>query len=412
VPFVDKPIIFIEKSNYLYLMFNTIQKLSQKYFSEAIEFRHQMHRFPELSFEEKETALLIAKELDKISVPYKKNIGGNGIVATLEGKSSNKKIIALRADFDALPIHEETNLDFSSENKGVMHACGHDIHTSSLLSVLRVLNDLKDKWEGTIHFVFQHAEELLPGGAKQMIEANLFGSLQPEFVIAQHVDPDIEVGCFGFKSGRYMASNDEIYLTIEGKGGHGAMPHKINDTVLSASQIIVNLQQIASRLVPSTVPMVLSFGRMIAEGATNVIPEKVEIAGTFRMFDEDLRKEVHQHIKRIAESTAESFGTSCVVDIRKGYPVVDNNIELTEIARKLVEKDLGEDKLVDLDFRMTSEDFGYFSQSYKSLFYRLGVGHENPELNYPLHSSKFNPNEDALLHSIQYMTALALKLLS
>ncbi len=392
-------------------MFDKINDLSQKYFSSAIAFRQKMHRKPELSFEEEETALLISKELELLSVPFIKGVGGNGLVATLKGKNSNKRIIALRADFDALPINEDTNLDFASENNGVMHACGHDMHTASLLSVLRVLNDSKEEWEGTIHFVFQHAEELLPGGAKQMLEADLFGDLQPEFVIAQHVDPDIEVGTFGFKSGKYMASNDEIYLTIEGHGGHAAMPHKINDTVLSASQTIVNLQQIASRLVPSTVPMVLSFGKIQAEGATNVIPDRVEIAGTFRMFDEEIRKEVYQHINRIAESTSQSFGTTCKVDIRRGYPVVDNNEELTNTAKRIVEGNWGKDKIINLDYRMTSEDFGYFSQKYKSLFYRLGVGHKDQALNFPLHSAKFNPNEDALFYSIWFMSTLALDLL-
>ncbi len=392
-------------------MVEKVKVLSHKYSEGAVAYRRHIHSHPELSFKEKNTALFIAEELDRISISYRKNIGGNGIVATLQGKSPNKKIIALRADFDALPIHEETNLSFSSQNKGVMHACGHDIHTSSLLSVIKVLKDLKEEWEGTIHFVFQHAEELLPGGAIQMIDANLFGDLQPEYVIAQHVDPDIEVGSFGFKSGRYMASNDEVYLTIEGKGGHGAMPHKINDTVLAAAQVLVNLQQISSRLIPSNIPMVLSFGRMIAEGATNVIPEKVEIAGTFRMFDEELRKEVHQHIKRISESTAEAYGTKCIVDIRKGYPVVENNNGLVEIAKELVVDNWGEDKLIELDYRMTSEDFGYFSQKYKSLFYRLGVGHKDKTMNYPLHSSKFNPDEEALKYSIQFMSDLAIKLL-
>lgn len=392
-------------------MLDQVEKLSKQYYLEALAFRRQIHQYPELSFKEEKTALLITQELEKMDVSFQKNVGGNGIVAVLKGERAGGKVIALRADFDALPIEEETNLDFSSKNKGVMHACGHDMHTASLLFVLKVLKDLKHEWAGTIYFVFQHAEELLPGGAKQMLEANLFGDLPPEFIVAQHVEPDIECGYLGFKEGRYMASNDEVYLTVEGKGGHGAMPHKINDTVLAASQIIVNLQQIASRLIPSKVPMVLSFGKFIANGATNVIPDRVNIEGTFRMFDEELRKEVHQHIKRIAESTASSYGTSCKVEIRKGYPVVENNKELTLTAKQLVIDLFGKEKICDLDYRMTSEDFGYFSQKYKSLFYRLGVGHKEKSLNYPLHSSKFNPNEEALKYSIEFMSNLALKLL-
>jgi len=393
-------------------MKNKVIKLSERYYTEAVEFRQLMHRHPELSFEEFNTADLICNKLDQLLVPFKRGVGGNGIVATLKGKNPDSKIIALRADFDALPIHEETDLSFCSLNEGVMHACGHDFHTASLLSVIKVLKDLKTEWEGTVHFVFQHAEELLPGGAIQMLEAKLFRDSQPECIVAQHVDPDLKSGTFGFKAGKYMASNDEIYLTVKGKGGHGALPHKIDDTVLAASQIIVSLQQIASRNVPSNVPMVLSFGKMIADGATNVIPDKVEIAGTFRMFDEDLRKVVHQQIINIAESTAKAFGCECEVDIRKGYPVVENDTELTEIAREIVKEDLGSNKCHKLDYRMTSEDFGYFTQKYKALFYRLGVAHDETALNFPLHSSKFNPKEDALKYSIQFMSTLALKLLS
>jgi amidohydrolase len=393
-------------------MQDKVKALSKKYFQDAVQLRRYMHQYPELSFKETQTANLIAKELEKNNISYQKNIGGNGIVATLKGRNPNKRIIALRADFDALPILEETALEFSSKNKGIMHACGHDMHTASLLSVLKLLNDLKTSWEGTIHFVFQHAEELLPGGAKQMLDANLFGDLQPEFVVAQHVDPDIETGYFGFKSGRYMASNDEIYLTIEGKGGHAAIPHKITDTVLATSQIIINLQQIASRLVPPDIPMVLSFGKLIANGATNVIPNRVDVEGTFRMFDEAQREKVHQHIIRIAESTATSFGTKCKVDIKKGYPVVDNNKELNRIAKQIVSDIFNKNKIIDLGYRMTSEDFGFFSQKYKSLFYRLGVAHKEKSLNYPLHSSRFNPDENALKYSIEFMTMLALKLLS
>lgn len=392
-------------------MKSKIKRLTETYYKDAVDFRQVMHRNPELSFKEFDTAQLITDALDQLSVPYKKNVGGNGIVATLKGKNPESRIIALRADFDALPIHEETGLSFCSTNAGVMHACGHDFHTASLLSVLKVLKDLISEWEGTIHFVFQHAEELLPGGAIQMIEADLFGDLQPEYVIAQHVDPDLKVKTFGFKSGKYMASNDEIYLTVKGKGGHGALPHKINDTVLAASQIIVSLQQIASRLVPSNVPMVLSFGKMIADGATNIIPDKVEIEGTFRMFDENLRQEVHEHIINIAESTAIAHGSICEVNIKKGYPVVENNEVLAEKAIQIVTSDFGTENLHQLDFRMTSEDFGYFSQKYKSLFYRLGVGHDEISMNHPLHSSKFNPNEEALKYSIQFMSTLALELL-
>ena len=403
-----KNIELLCKKFYFYRMFKQNKSLIINYTNQAIELRRQIHQNPELSFEEYDTAKLIMRKLDEMAVPYTSNVGGNGIVATIKSGNFEKKIIALRADFDALPIQEETGLDFESRNSGVMHACGHDIHSSSLLAVAGVLNELKNEWEGTIHFVFQHAEELLPGGAKQMLDANLFGDLQPEYVIAQHVDPDLKVGEFGFKSDKYMASNDEIYLTINGKGGHGAMPHKFDDTVLAASQIINSLQQISSRLVPAATPMVLSFGKFIANGATNIIPNKVIIEGTFRTFDEKWRLEGHSHIERIAKSTAKAYGTECEVEIRKGYPVVVNNKDLYEMARKITIDGWGEEQVKELDYRMTSEDFAYFSNRYKSLFYRLGVGHKNESKNFPLHSSKFNPDESALEHSIRFMTELAI----
>ena len=393
-------------------MLENNKPLITKYSTQAVEIRRLIHKKPELSFEEFNTAKLIMQKLDELGIPYNSNIGGNGIVASLQSGNNKKKIIALRADFDALPIQEETELSFQAVNKGVMHACGHDIHTSSLLAVAGILQERKEDWEGTIHFVFQHAEELIPGGAKLMLEANLFDDLQPEYIIAQHVDPDLKVGVFGFKSGKYMASNDEVYLNIKGKGGHGAMPHKFDDTVLAASQLINNLQQISSRLVPAATPMVLSFGKFIADGATNIIPNQVNIAGTFRTFDESWRKEAHEHIERIAKSTAQSYGTKCEVEIKHGYPVVVNNNYLYQTAKELAEQEYGLKNIVELDYRMTSEDFGYFTNQYKSLFYRLGVGHKNNEDNYPLHSSRFNPDESALAYSISFMSQLAIKVIN
>jgi amidohydrolase len=392
-------------------MFDKIEELSNKYFKEAVNYRRQMHQNPDLSYQEEKTALWISSYLKDWGIPFRNYIGGNGIVATIKGENPKHKTIALRADFDALPINEDTHLSFSSVNQGVMHACGHDIHTASLLTVGKILNETKKSWEGTIHLIFQHAEEVLPGGAIQMLEDDMFAGDEPECIIAQHVEPDIEAGYFGFKSGSYMASSDEIYLTIKGKGGHGALPQKVNDTVLAASQTIVNLQQIASRLCAPTTPMVLSFGKVQANGATNVIPDEVKIEGTFRTFDEAWRKQVYQHIKHISESTAASFACTVDVNIIKGYPVLTNDLELVTKARLLAEKLFGEDKLLSLSHRMTSEDFGYYSQRYPVLFYRLGVGYPDQDKNFALHTSKFNPNEEALLHSVKFMTNLALEII-
>ncbi len=376
----------------------------------AIDFRRTLHRCPELSFQEEQTALRIQEQLEQHHISYRKNVGGNGIVAVLEGKNPDKKAIALRADFDALPLEEKTNLPFASQNKGVMHACGHDFHTACLLAATLVLDSLKNLWEGRIYCIFQHAEELVPGGAKAILNDHPFEFQEPEYIIAQHVEPNLPVGTFGFKKGKYMASNDEIYLNIKGQGGHGALPHTINDTVLAASQTIVSLQQITSRIVPATLPCILSFGRMIANGATNVIPNEVNIAGTFRIFDESWRKKVHQHIQRIAEHTAEAYGVKCEVEIRHGYPVVENNDFLVDTAKAIIQ-DTENTKSVDLEHRMTSEDFAYFTQKYKSLFFRTGVGHSQKELNHPLHSELFNLNETAFDYALPFLVELSLNLL-
>ncbi len=388
------------------------QKIASKYIEKAILDRRFLHQYPELSFKEFNTAQWICKNLEDYGVPYRAGIGGNGIVATLKGKHPDKKTIAVRADFDALPIHEETGLSFCSTEEGVMHACGHDLHTANLLAVLSFLNDNKTSFEGTIHFVFQHGEELVPGGAQQMLDDDLFSGDEPELVIAQHTEPNLPAGSFGFKSGAYMASNDEVYIQIHGKGGHAAMPSQINDTVLAASQTVVNLQQIASRLVNPTTPMVLSLGKLIADGATNVIPSVVFMEGTFRTFDELWRAKAKELIQQIAEQTAKAYSCEAKVEIRKGYPVVENNPDLTQQAIDLAESMFGKDSIHRLEHRMTSEDFGFFTQKYPSLFYRFGVGHQDNNKNYPLHSSKFNPNEESLRYSVEFMVNLILKILT
>ena len=372
-----------------------IAQLTQEYFKDIQLIRRHIHQNPELSFQEEKTAAYIMQELDKLAIPYRHHIGGNGIVATLESGKS-KKIIAIRADFDALPIEEKTNLPYASINKGVMHACGHDMHTASLLGVARLLKTIAKDWEGIVHFVFQPAEELLPGGAQQMIQENLFEDKQPQLIIAQHVDPDILQGEIGVKSGVYMASGDEIYLKIKGQGGHAALPHKINDTVLAAAQVLINLQQISARLAPATIPTVLSFGKISAEGATNLIPNQVKIAGTFRTFDEKWRKKAHQHIKRIAKSTAEAMSCTCDVEVRSGYPVLKNDIYWTNKFKEQAQKILTKESVLDLDYRMTTEDFAYFSHQYPVVYYRLGVANKEDKNNFPLHSSRFSPSEAAI----------------
>ncbi len=325
-------------------MKNRIKSLTQQYLQQVIGIRQHLHAHPELSFEENNTSLFIQKQLQQIGIPFKTGFVKTGILGIIEGQNPKSKTIALRADMDALPIQEATKLEFTSRNEGVMHACGHDAHTAALLGAARILNEIKDQWEGTILLIFQPAEEVFPGGAKLMMEEGLFDNVKPEIIIGQHVLPRMKTGHVGFKEGIYMASGDEVHMTVKGKGGHAAMPHLLNDTVLIASQIIVNLQQIASRFVPANIPTVLSFGRVIANGATNIIPEKVEMAGTLRIMNEEWRAKVKSKIIEIATKTAESMGATVEVDIKDGYPVVDNHPELTRTSESAGQRISGKGK--------------------------------------------------------------------
>ena len=392
-------------------MRNRIRKLSHEFFSEAIKIRRHLHKYPELSFNEVETSAFICNQLDILKIPYKKGYVGNGIIARIEGKNPGKKVIALRADMDALPITEKNDLDFASNSKGLMHACGHDVHMTCILGASSILNKLRNEFEGTIILIFQPGEELLPGGAKQMLEEGAFEDVVPEAILALHVQPDIPAGVVGFRPGKYMASNDEIYIAVKGKGGHAAMPHKLVDPVLLASHLIVSLQQIVSRGTETGIPTVLSFGKIIANGATNVIPDEVLIEGTFRTMDETWRKEAHRRILNMATYLTRSMGGDCDIEIRKGYPALVNNEVLTRNSQKLAKEYLGEDKVLDLGVRMTSEDFAYFSQKFPACFYRLGVGFPGESDPAGLHSPGFKVNEDALETGIGLMVWLSLNTL-
>ena len=275
---------------------------------EFINIRRHLHKYPELSFQEYKTSAYICQKLEEYGIEYKKGIAETGVLGIIKCKNPNKKVIALRADIDALPIQEETNLEFKSVNENVMHACGHDLHTACLLGASKILKELKEELEGTLLLLFQPGEELLPGGARLMLDQGVFSDIKPNYIIAQHVLPDMKCGHVGYKSGMYMASGDEIYLNIKGQGGHGALPHKLTDTVLVASHIIVALQQIVSRNGNAEIPTVLSFGKIEANGATNIIPDEVKIAGTLRTMDESWRKQAKQLINQIAQNTAKAMG--------------------------------------------------------------------------------------------------------
>lgn len=388
-----------------------INQLAEEYFDRVVEIRRHIHQHPELSFQEFETSKYIMSLLDSWNIKYKSGIANTGITCTLEGQKPGKRTIALRADIDALPVEELNDVPYKSKNKGIMHACGHDAHTASLLGVLLILNDLKGQFEGTVKFIFQPAEEKLPGGAKQMIEEGVLENPVPEFIIGQHVYPELPFGKIGVKKGIYMASTDELYITVKGKGGHGAMPDKITNTVLIASQIIVALQQIPNDFAPKNVPTVLSIGKVIADGATNVIPDKVYLEGTFRTMDEKWRGQAHQKIEEIAKNIAGKQKGSVDVNIKKGYPVLINHEEKTEQLTRFAKEYLGDENIVDLDKRMTSEDFAYYSQKIPATFYRLGTSENTENIN-TLHSAKFNIEERALKTGMGTMAYITLKYLN
>lgn len=370
---------------------NIFKSLAQQSSDIVINIRRWLHQHPELSFQEKQTAAYIAQTLSEWNIPFTDNIGGYGIVAWIEGKKPGNKI-ALRADMDALPIEENTNLSYASINNGIMHACGHDVHSSLLLGALFILQQLKNEFDGTIYGIFQPAEEKIPGGAIAMLNDPFFKKLTFDAVVALHVSPEIPCGKIGLKAGPYMASTDEIYITIKGKGGHAAMPHLITDTVLTASQIIVSLQSLVSRRSNPNTPTVLSFGKFIANGATNIIPNEVHIEGTFRTFDEQWRNEALQIIQHTSQHIALSMNVNTDIKILKGYPVLVNDINLSNKIQSIAAIFMEPSNILLLEHRTTAEDFAYFSQSFPSVMFRLGTGGED-YCSFPLHSSKFNVND-------------------
>lgn len=387
---------------------NKIQELAANIFNDVVGYRQHIHANPELSFKEFETSLFIKDKLKKWGIEYT-DCANTGVVGLIKGNQPSDKVIALRADMDALPIHEANDKPYRSKNHGVMHACGHDVHTSSLLGTAYILNQMKDDFGGTIKLIFQPAEELLPGGASIMIKEGVLENPKPNYIVGQHVMPMIDAGKVGFRSGIYMASTDELYVTVTGKGGHGAQPHQNIDPVLIASHIIVALQQIVSRNADPRLPSVLSFGKVIANGATNIIPNEVKIEGTFRTLDENWRDEAHKRMKKMAEGMAESMGGSCDFDIHRGYPFLINEEKLTANARAFAEDFLGKDNVIDLDIWMAAEDFSFYSQVTDACFYRLGTGNAAKDTQYSVHTPKFDIDEDALKISTGLMAYIALK---
>lgn len=384
-----------------------IKYLSGKIYEEVIGHYHILHANPELSFNEFETSTYICNCLKDMNIPFKSGIAGTGVLGVIKGDKSGK-IIALRADMDALPIGEENNISFRSRNNHVMHACGHDVHVASLLGTAIILQELKEYMDGTVLLIFQPGEEKNPGGARLMLEAGLFEEYIPDAVIGQHVYVDYPVGEVGFEPGVIMAAADEIHVKIKGNGGHGALPHLFNDTVLAASQCIVSLQQIVSRRSNPLNPVVLSFGKFFADGATNVIPDEVTLAGSLRTMDEKERIKLKTIIREVIENTASAYGCHCEIDMPDGYPCVFNDEKITGLAKMFASEYLGENRVKGLVKRMTAEDFGFYSQLYPSTFYRFGV--KGKEACGGLHTSKFLIDPEALKTSVGTMAYIALEM--
>ncbi|MFC6103178.1 M20 metallopeptidase family protein [Olivibacter domesticus] len=387
---------------------DTIQALAQSIFSEVVANRRHIHANPELSFVEYNTSTFIKQQLDVLGIDWQE-MANTGIVALIQGAIPSDKVIALRADIDALPITEVEGRVYGSKNAGVMHACGHDVHSSSLLGTAKILHSLKDQFAGTIKLIFQPGEEKLPGGASIMIKEGVLENPAPQAIVGQHVMPLIEAGKVGFRSGKYMASTDELYVTVKGKGGHGAQPQQNIDPIVITAHIITALQQIVSRIADPKMPTVLSFGKIVANGATNVIPNEVKLEGTFRTFDEDWRVEAHQKMKKMAEGIAESMGGSCDFEIANGYPFLVNNEALTSDVKSYAVDYLGKENVLDLDMWMAGEDFAFYSQLTDACFYRLGTRNEQQGITASVHTPNFDIDEKALSLSTGLMAYIAIK---
>ncbi len=390
------------------MLITQIKSLAKENFEEIRNFRRVMHQNPELSFKEFETQKRIQTYLEGIGITNFETCATTGLVALIEGKNPKKKTVALRADIDALPIREENNTSYTSQNDGVMHACGHDVHTSCLLGAAKILYQLRSEFEGTIKLVIQPGEEKLPGGASIMIKEGVLKNPEVDAMIGQHVMPLIDAGKVGFRKGLYMASADEIYITIHGKGGHGAHPHLNIDPVAIAAQVITGLQQIVSRSAKPAMPSVLSIGKIVGLGATNIIPDKVEMEGTFRTFNEEWRMEAHSKIEAAVKHITTALGGTCDVEVRKGYPFLYNDNEKTENAKQAAIDYLGAENVEELDIWPAGEDFAYFSQQVPSCFYRLGIRNESEGITSMLHTPTFDIDEKALEVGVGLMAYTAI----
>ncbi len=390
------------------MLISEIKKAAEAISTQVIANRRHLHANPELSFHEYETSAFIKEQLDKIGIAWQR-IADTGVVGIIKGEKQSDKVIALRADMDALPITEANEVEYKSTKEGIMHACGHDVHTSSLLGVAAVLQSMKNKFGGIVKLIFQPAEEKLPGGASLMIKEGVLTNPAPLAVIGQHVMPSLPAGKIALRKGKHMASMDELFVTVKGKGGHGAQPQQNIDPVLITAHIIVALQQVVSRMSNPYMPTVLSFGKQIANGAINVIPNEVYMEGTFRTMDEKWRDEAHEKIKKMAEGIAESMGGTCEFKIVRGYPFLVNEEKLTQQVYDFAKEYLGKENVEEADIWMAAEDFAYYSQATDACFYLLGVRNEEKGITSSLHTPTFNVDETAIKTSVGLMTYIALR---
>ncbi len=394
-----------------------IKELVIEHFEEVVAIRRHIHMHPELSFKEFETSKYVCSILDKYKIPYTKNIVETGIIAIIEGNNPHQKTILLRADLDALPILETNNAPYKSTYDGVMHACGHDVHTSSTLGTCIILNKLKQNFNGTIKIMFQPGEEVLPGGASLMINEGVLNNPKVNFALAQHVFPSMEKGKVGFRNGMYMASTDELHVTINGKGGHAAMPTEYNNPLNIAAKIITQIEsefqfyideEGVSRNKENKIPTVIAFGKIEGKGATNVIPASVYIAGTMRTMNEEWRAEIKQKLTSIITQICKANHATSEINIENGYPFLINDVDFTNRCKKLAIEYLGAENVEDLPLRMTAEDFAYITQKVPSCFYRIGTGNKSKGITSGVHTSTFDIDEEALITSTGLMAWLTI----
>lgn len=391
---------------------NALSARSQAIQPEVVALRRDLHAHPELAFEEIRTAGVVKQQLDELGIPYRDGVAKTGVVATLQGTAPGAEdgpTIALRGDMDALPIQEANEVPYKSQHAGKMHACGHDVHTASLLGTARLLHEFRDKLPGTVRLVFQPSEERLPGGASVMIQEGVLDNPVVQGILGQHVMPILEAGKVGIRVGQYMASADEIYLTVRGKGGHAAHPYAAIDPVFISAQLITALQSIVSRSADPRTPSVLSFGVIRGGTAQNILPDEVRLEGTFRTFDEAWRFRAHELIRRTAQGIVEGLGGTIDVDIQVGYPVLHNDEALGTAVREDIIAFMGEDKVEDLPLWPAAEDFAYYTHQVPGCFYRLGTANAAKGITHGLHTPRFDIDENALAHSTGLMAWLAVR---